>query len=343
MREIIGGSLKTQTVYVVAKLGIPDQLSAGPRSAEDLAAQSQVHAPTLSRVLRFLAHCGVLTEHADGRFALAPPGESLQTAHPRSLRPTAIRAGEGMWTLSSRLLDAVRTGRTPYGEVHGKSFFDRDSDGAFAVRMSSSLDGLGEAIANLDCVKRARTIVDIGGGHGRLLAAVLQEHPQLRGVLFDRAQTIDAARDFIGRSGLAGRCELVAGDFFEAVPAGGDVYLLSWVLHDWDDERAARILRTCHRDGAVGATLLLVEVMLPPHAEAMSDKAVNAVIADPFTLDLQMLLLTGGRERTTHEFRALLHSTDYTVRQILPLASSKRGASLIEAEASHRGAAVSYE
>lgn len=334
MRHLIGGALRTQAIYVVAKLGVADRLAMGPQSAEDLAERLQVHAPTLRRVLRFLVACGVFLETDDGRFRLAPPGESLQTAHPRSLRPSAIRAGEGMWEVSSRLLDAVRTGRTPHEDVHGTTFFERiddDRSAAFGARMNGSTPGLGAAIARLDSVQRARTIVDVGGGHGGVLIELLRAHPSARGVLFDRAATIEGARPLIEAAGLGDRCEVVAGDFFESVPKGGDVYLLSWILHDWDDAQAVHILRACR--AAADATLVIVEVLLPPRA--MSLDAGHGAIADPYTLDLQMLLLTGGRERTAAEYATLLGEAGYAIQETTKPASA-RGASLIEAGVQRR-------
>ena len=289
----------------------------------------------MKRLLRFLVFNGVFAEHEDGRFALNRAAEYLQTGHPRSLRPSAIRAGEGMWEVSARLLDAVQTGRTPHDEVHGSAFFeriaDRGKDNAFASRMGSSAAGLGEALARLDCVKRARTIVDVGGGHGAVLVELLRAHPHLRGVLFDRESAIEGARTYIESAGMGARCELVAGDFFKEVPKGGDVYLLSWILHDWNDEAATRILRACREAGGVDAALLIVEVLLPQRAMA-GDGKEHGVIADPYTLDLQMMLLTGGRERTTDEYRVLLQAAGLDGMEITGLASA-RGASAIEAHA----------
>ncbi len=332
MRHLIGGALRTQAIYVVAKLGVPDHLALGPRTADDLAERLQVDGSMLLRVLRFLVASRVFVQNDDGRFALAPAGQLLQTAHPRSLRPTAIRAGEGMWNVSSRLLNAVQTGRTPHEEVHGKTFFeridDRDSSTAFGARMNGSTPGLGAAIARLDSVQRARTIVDVGGGHGGMLIELLRAHQSARGVLFDRAATIEGARPLIDAAGLGHRCEVVAGDFFQSVPKGGDVYVLSWILHDWDDVQATRILRACREATDVDATLLIVEVLLPPRATALEPD--DAVIADPYTLDLQMLLLTGGRERTAAEYSELLGSAGYAIRETSKPASA-RGASFIEA------------
>lgn len=323
MRRLIGGTLRTQAVYVICKLGIPDQLALGPRSAADLAERVHAHADPLRRVLRFLVTCGVLTEADDGRFALTAMGEYLQTAHPRSLRPSAIRAGEGFWQTVSGLHDVVVTGAAPR-----TSFFQRlaeeGKEEGFARRMRGSTAGLAEAVASHEALREARSVVDVGGGYGALLVAVLEMHPHLRGILFDTESMIAGARQAIEASPVADRCELVAGDFFHALPPA-DVYLLSWVLHDWDDELARRILRACSRP----ATLLIMEVLLPPRAEAL-DAPPAGVVVDPFTLDLQMLLLTGGRERTLDEYRALLGVEGFELMGASPLASA-RGASLIAA------------
>jgi hypothetical protein len=338
MRSLIAGAMRTQAIYVAAKLGIADQLSLGARGADELAQRVNADAATLKRVLRYLVFNGVFTEADDGRFALNRAGEYLQTAHPRSLLPSAIRAGEGLWNVSQRLLSAVQTGRTPHDDLHGATFFERiadeGKDGAFAARMSSSTSGLGDALAQLECVKRARTIVDVGGGNGAVLVPLLRALPHLRGVLFDRAATIESARSVIGRTEVAERCLFVSGDFFESVPQGGDVYLLSWILHDWDDEKAARILRACRDAGGEDATLLIVEALLP--ARAVDGEGIaSGVVADPYTLDLQMLLLTGGRERTADEYRELLRGGGYAVKETTSL-TSERGASVIEAKADRR-------
>jgi hypothetical protein len=317
MRNLIGGAIRTQAIHVAAKLGIADQLSLGPRSAEDLAERVSAHAPTLKRVLRFMVSFGVFAQHDDGRFALNGVAEYLQTAHPRSIRPTAMRAGEGMWNVASRLLSAVQTGTTPYEELHGTTFFERVGAVELNARMSGSTGGLAKSLAELETMANAKRVVDVGGGNGALLLQLLDARPQLEAVLFDRPDAIEAARNNAGS-----RCELVAGDFFESVPPG-DVYLLSWVLHDWDDERAMRILRACR-----GGRLVIVEVLLPDRAEAIA--AAPGVLADPYTLDLQMLLLTGGRERTLDEYRALLHEAGFELERVTPL-DSRRGASAIEA------------
>ena len=317
MRNLIGGAIRTQAIYVAAKLGIADELSLGPRSGEELAARAGVHAPTLERVLRFLVSSGVFVQNADARFALNRTAEYLQTAHPRSMRPSAIRAGEGLWETAGHLLDAVRTGATPHLQLRNASFFESADRRAFDVRMSATLGGIAEALASLETIAQGGRIVDVGGGNGALLLRLLELRPGLQGVLFDRPATIAAAREQV-----RGRFELVAGDFLEAVPQA-DVYLLSWILHDWDDADALRILRNCG-----GGNVVVVEVVLPERAEPAGP--VPGVLTDPYTLDMQMLLLTGGRERTLSEYEGLLGEAGFAIARTTKL-DSFRGASAIEA------------
>jgi hypothetical protein len=332
MRHLISGALRTQAIYTAAKLGIADHLALGARSADDLAQRVGAHASTLRRLLRFLVTCGVFIEHDDGRFALTPLGEFLQTAHPRSLRPSAIRAGEDLWRTTAALHDAVRTGTTPHDVVHGMSFFERlgerGKEAEFAARMNSSTAGLADAIAAHESLSDAGTLVDAGGGNGALLVSILERRTNLRGILLESDAMIAAARPLVEQTAVRDRCDLVAGDFFTAVPRG-DVILLSWVLHDWNDGQARQILRACRSAGA--KTLLIVEVVLPEHAERI-EGAMPGVVADPFSLDLQMLLLTGGKERTLGEYRELLEKEGWALKSEAPL-SSKRGASLLTVSA----------
>jgi hypothetical protein len=331
MRRAIEGAVRTQAIYVAATLGIADRLSLGPRTAEELADAVQAHASTLERILRLLATHGVFAQQEDGRFALNRAAEHLQAGHPRSLRPSAIRAGEGMWEVASHLLDAVRTGRTPHELVRGATFFERNAtdekEASFAARMSSSVSDIAEALADHECISRARVVVDVGGGNGAMLATILKKNRELRGILFDTAGTIAGATTRLEAAGVRDRCEVVAGDFFESVPPDADVYLLSWILHDWDDGKATRILRNCRE--ARAHTLLIVESLLPLIARELDSTGENAMF-DPFALDLQMLLLTGGRERTEEEYRGLLRESGYALSRVFTPAST-RGASILEA------------
>jgi O-methyltransferase domain len=332
MRRAIEGAMRTQAIYVAATLGVADHLALGPRTADDLAERVQAHAPNLRRILRLLVTWGVFTEQEDGRFALNRTAEYLQTGHPCSLRPSAIRAGEGLWEVASHLLDAVRSGRTPHDVVRGAPFFERHAatgkEASFAWRMSASTSGLAESLAGLECLAAAGTVVDVGGGNGALLAAVLQSMSHLRGVLFDTAGTLTGAPGVLEAAGVSDRCRILAGNFFESVPAGGDVYLLSWILHDWDDEKATAILRKCREAGA--KTLLVVETLLPDVAEEIGNESGDARF-DPFSIDLQMLLLTGGRERSTEEYRKLLQRGGFQLARTIATAST-RGSSILEAQ-----------
>ncbi|MEA2236949.1 MAG: hypothetical protein QOC81_1673 [Thermoanaerobaculia bacterium] len=328
MRDLIGGAVRTQAIYAVARLGVPDQLALGPRSAAEVAQASGAHAETLRRVMRYLVTCGVFLEHEDGRFALAPAGEYLQSGHPRSLRPSAIRAGEGLWQTAGALCDAVRTGVTPHDAVHGAAFFDRmpGREAAFAARMSGSTAGIADAVAAHESVADGATLVDAGGGNGWLLMQILERRPRLHGILLETDAMIAVARQTVSKSEAAARCQLVSGSFFDSIPAG-DVVLLSWVLHDWNDDRARAVVRASRQAGI--RTLIIVEVLLPERAKRI-DQAEAGLIADPFTIDLQMLLLTGGKERTLEEYRALLLEEGYSLQTTTPL-PSKRGASLLTA------------
>jgi hypothetical protein len=323
LRHMIGGAVRTQALYVAATLAIADKLALGPRSASELAGEARADAATLRRVLRYLVSSGVFIEREDGRFALNAAAEYLQSGHPRSLRPSAIRAGENLWNVAGRLLDAVRRGSTPHEALHESSFFETMNQQSFAARMAFSAADLGPAIAADECFASARSVVDVGGGQGAHLASILHAHPRLRGILFDTAAMLAGAERTL--QDVRERCELVAGDFFQSVP-DGDVYLLSWILHDWNDAKAAQILRACRREGA---TLLIAEVLLPDQAQQIVE---SETIADPFTLDMQMLLLTGGRERTLEEYRTLLEETGFALTSVRTPPST-RGASILTARA----------
>ncbi len=329
VREQIDGALRTQALYVAAKLGIADQLANGALSAQALAHSLAVNTDALRRVLRYLVSRGIFQECIAGVFALNAAAEYLQTQHPRSLRRSAIRAGEGWWRTIGDLLQATRTGCPPRERDHGV-FFEQlaatDKTAAFAARMASSSDGLGEAIASLQCLARGFTVVDVGGGAGHVLADILKQREDLKGVLLERAETVALARERWVLEAFALRCQVVAGDFFIAVPAG-DVHILSWILHDWADDEALQILRACRSVADMQGRLLIVEIVRPDAAEVSPQPGL---ISDPFMLDMQMLLLTGGRERSLAEFRALLATAGYELVAVHPVHST-RGASVVEA------------
>lgn len=314
----------TQMVYAVTRLGVPDLLTDGPLRADELAEAVGAHTRSLYRLMRALTHVGVFAEDAEQRFSLTPMAELLRTDAPGSLRAFALSYGEPWWwTPWGRLLETVQTGKTAFDAAIGQGFFeylDRHPDAAaiFNANMTAMTEReLPEVVTTYD-FRGDGVLIDVGGGHGALVSAILQAGHRTQAMLFDRAPVIEGARRQLAAAGLADRCQLVAGDFFESVPAGGDTYTLKDIIHDWDDERAVAILRNCRRAMQPDAKLLLIERVLPADGEAAIGKMV----------DVTMMVLTGGMERTEDEYRALLEAAGFQLRRTVFTHSS---ASVLEA------------
>jgi hypothetical protein len=311
----------SQALYVVAKLGIADLLADGPRPTEELAMATQTHAPTLFRVLRFLAGIGVFDEVDLGRFALTALGAGLRRDVAGSPGALALLLLDGShWRGWGELLHSVQTGETAFPHVHGQEYFPyvREHPELAAIfdrAMTSNAAMAGVAITDRYEWANVARVVDVGGGHGWLLATVLQAHPAMQGVLFDRPEVVAAARPVLEQAGVADRCELVGGDFFAEVPPQGDAYVLRHILHDWDDAAAQVILERCRQAMAPGGRVLVVErVVGTEYREAMP--ALQG--------DLEMLVNVGGRERTEAEYRALLTSAGFRLTQLVPLGDAAR-------------------
>lgn len=311
------GFLISRAICVVARLGIADLLKDGPLDTETLAAAAGVHAPTLYRVLRTLAGVGIFAEGEDGRFGLTPRAEPLRSDAPDSIRAYILLLDEEWYSgPSDHLLHCVQTGRPAFERVHGADFFtflarDPGATAVFDAAMTSRSVQENDAIASAYDFSGLGTVVDVGGGHGSLLAAILRANPGLRGVLFDRPQVVAEARHQLEVAGLGRRCDVVGGDFFASVPAGGDAYILKRVLHDWDDERAGAILRSCHRAMPEHGRLLVIELVLPPGNDPSLGKL----------FDLLMLVNLGGRERTEAEYRTLLAGAGFELTAVTPTPS----------------------
>jgi SAM-dependent methyltransferase len=310
---LTGGYWTTQVVYVMAKLGLADHLADGPRHVDDLAAATGAHAPTLSRLLRALVGLGLAREGADGRFEATILGRCLATGTPGSLRGRAILSGEIFYTAWGALLHSVLTGVPAFDHQFGAPSYEYlgrhpDVAAVFNETMASATSLAADALATVYDFGGATTVVDVGGGSGALLARILRAGPHLRGILFDLPEVAPAADGVLVGAGVADRCRVVAGDFFaDELPADGDVYVLSWIIHNWDDERSVALLRNCRRAMAHDAHLLLVERVLPPDDEP-----------SPLALwDLHMLVMTTGRERTEDEFRTLLAAADLELTQVV--------------------------
>ncbi|MFH8384642.1 methyltransferase [Kitasatospora sp. NPDC018058] len=299
------GYATSQILHAAVRLGVPEALTGGPLGIGELARAVDCDPDGLTRLVRALAVLGVLDEAAPGRFALAESGRLLCAGHPRSIRSSVLLLGDPVtWRAWGALTDGVRTGGTAFDQVHGRPLFDHLADdprlsGLFNAAMGEGTGWTAREVPRAYDFTGARTVVDVGGGNGTLLAAVLRAVPDARGILFDSAQGAAAAPETFRRAGLApDRWSIEAGDFFEAVP-GGDVLLVKGILHDWDDERCAALLRNCRAALAPDGRLLVVEPVLPDRLDA--PEAAGVVLSD-----IAMLVYTGGRERSRAEFRALL-------------------------------------
>lgn len=318
MRRMVFGFRLTQLIAVAARLGLADQLHGGPRSAKTLAEEVGVDAVALRRVMRALASEGIFAETADGDFEITALAELLRSDAPSSLRDVAMLYGEPwLWQAYGDLLHTVRTGRPAFEHVHGQSFYgflQQHSVQAevFQRAMSGFTAHEVSAISSACDLGSARTIVDVGGGQGALMAALLHRHRALQGIVFDLPEVISGARYALGETGLSERCECVAGDFFEAVPSGGDVYLMKSVLHNWADDAAMRILKACRRAMSDTARLIVAERVVPEGNLASEAKL----------FDINMLVTVGGQERTLDEYRRLMGASGLRLIRSVDTASA---------------------
>lgn len=325
MFQIISGFWISRAVYIIAKLGIPDLLKEGPKSTNELAAETSTHAPSLYRVLRALVSVGVLTGNDDGKFALTPLSETLVTDAPGSVRWFAVsELGEEHYPAWGNLMHSVKTGEIAFDNLYGmdiwKFFEQNPENGAlFNDSMSGITAATNEAITTLYDFSSFNKLVDVGGGHGGLITGVLKKNAQLKGVVFDAPEVISGTRSKIEAAGLADRCETIGGNFFESVPSGGDAYILKWIIHDWDDEKSIRILRNVREQMSPTSKLILVDSVVPESPEPHFSKFI----------DLNMLVMTGGKERTESEFRQLLGSAGFKLLRVIP---TELPTSIIEAQ-----------
>jgi hypothetical protein len=321
--QMMTGYWVSQSIYVAAKLGIADLLGGGPRHHQSLAGATHTHAPSLYRLLRALASVGVFRETEPGCFDLTPTAALLQSTNPESMRALAVMYCEEQYRAWSDMFTSVQTGRTAFERVFGTSYFSHlaqhpESNETFNQAMTAWSAQLDHAVLSAYDFSQFGTVVDIGGGYGRLLTSILHAHPGMRGVLFDQPHVIAGASELLRATGVDARCELVSGDFFAEVPRNGDAYILSQIVHDWDDERCLAILTTCRRAIAPSGRLLVVELVIAPGNDPDFGKF----------LDLHMLALVGGRERTQSEYRDLLGEAGFQVTRVVPTAA---GASVVEA------------
>jgi O-methyltransferase domain/Dimerisation domain len=315
MFALIMGRCVSQLIFVAAKLELADHLKHGPRTVEELAAAAEVQEPPLYRVLRALASVGIFAETKNRRFKLTPLAATLQKAAPGSMHAAAqLWEGKYLEEAWAQLVHGVKTGEIPFFKAHGVPVFE------YLEKHPESLKVFGETMTNVSSTENPaiaaaykftgiRTLVDVGGGNGSLLATILKANPKLKGVLFDQPSVTTRARQdrHVTAKGIAERCALESGNFFEAVPKGGDAYLMKRTLHDWDDERCAKILGNCRDAMSEKGKVLVVDAVIAPGNEPDRGKL----------LDIQMLVI-GGRERTKQEFAALFRNAGLKLTRVVP-------------------------
>jgi hypothetical protein len=313
------GHYVSRALHLAAKLGIADLLKDGPCAAEDLAAATQTHAPSLRRVLRLLASVGVFDEVDGGRFALTPVGDALRADVPESSQAMVMLfAGARIQDSWKELEYCVRTGEpafrktSPDGDAFTAIAADPEQAAIFDRAMATFAPQTAAAVAAAYDFSAFGTLADVGGGNGALLVGILGANPRLRGLVFDQPHVAERARENVRAAGLADRCEVAGGSFFDSVPGGADAYLLKHVIHDWDDERATRILRNVRAALPAHGKLLLVEGVYPARIDGSPGSRGAAAN------DVNMLVCTGGRQRSEAEFRTLYAASGFRLTRVVP-------------------------
>ena len=304
-------------VYAAAKLNLADHLAQGPKTAEALAGPTATHPQSLYRLMRTLASLGILTEDATHHFALTPLGEALKTGAPGAARATILTLADEMWVRGvAQLLYSVQTGKSGFEKLLGMPLFDwlaknPEEASLFSQTMVGIHGGEPPAIAAAYDFSGLNTIVDAGGAMGDLLTTILAKYPGARGILYDLPHVVRDAPALIQARGLANRVTIEAGSFFDKVPAGGDAYLLSHVIHDWSEEQCLTILGNCRRAMNPASRLLIIEMVLPPGDTPHPGKL----------LDMMMLVGPGGQERTEQEYCDLLAKAGLRLTRVVPTES----------------------
>jgi hypothetical protein len=313
LRRLIVGYRLSQALHVAARLGLADLLNNGPMSVDELARAVGAHAESLYRLMRLLASEGVFAESEPRRFRLTPQAGLLRSDVPGSLRTRAIYdCDEAYWQAWGNLMHSVTTGEPAFERAHGVPFFEymkthADLAANFNTVMTDQNAAAAQAVIEAYDFSEVGTLVDVGGSLGSLLAAILAAYPPLRGILYDQPHVVATARATLEAAGVADRCEVIGGDFFKRVPAGGDVYLLKHILHNWDEPRCAAILKNARDAMPSDGRLLVIETLIPTDDQPSYGKY----------LDLGMLVLLPGRERTEAEYEKLLEGAGFTLSRVI--------------------------
>jgi hypothetical protein len=317
MLQMITGFWVSRAIYVAAKLGLADLVKDRPKTADELARLTGTHAPSLYRALRALAGVGVFADDGQGRFAQTPLSETLRSDTPGSLRAMAmVELGQEHFPAWGNLMHSVKTGEIAFDNLFKQNaweYYARNPEEAsnFNKAMKGLTEMVNQAVLSAYEFSGVNKVVDVAGGTGGLISAILTNHPQMRGVLFDLPSVIAEARPQLDAAGVRDRCETASGDFFESVPAGGDAYVMKWIIHDWDDAKSTVILENIRKAMNENGKLLLIETVVPEGNQPDLSKF----------LDLNMMVMTGGRERTEAEFDSLLAASGFKLRRVIRTAS----------------------
>jgi hypothetical protein len=312
--SLINGFQITQAICVASTLRVADHLKDGARPVDELAALTRSHPDSLYRLLRALAAVGVFQENEGRTFALTPMGNCLRTDSTTSIGAWAEVVGSPyFWQAWGHLLHSVQTGENAFKHLNGIDVWQFRAEhpeygAAFDRAMSEHSRGSAEAVMRAYDFSSLDHIVDVGGGQGLMLSAILHAHPHLRGTLFDQPNVVTRAKDILAARGVIERCNIESGSFFDTVPDGGDAYLMRVVIHDWEDDEAIAILKVCRRAMGQTAKLLLIERLVAPP---------NELPATKFS-DLNMLVSPGGRERTREEFSDLFAKSGFELTTVFP-------------------------
>ncbi|QDU63531.1 Multifunctional cyclase-dehydratase-3-O-methyl transferase TcmN [Planctomycetes bacterium Pan216] len=312
MRDLITGNWKAQITYVLSKLEISDRLHSGGKTAVDLAAETGTHARSLYRLLRAASTLGIYTEDDERRFHLTPLGKCLCRDDPRSLAPMSMMIGEICYHPWGHLLHSVRTGESGFVKHHGVDIWKHllEVEPHLAPVLDAAMESIHgrETMAVLDAydLSGVSTFADLGGGNGSNLAATLSRHPDMKGILFDLPTVVERGKVLLAERGLLDRCQVVGGSFFDGVPAGADVYHMRHIIHDWNDDDSIAILRACREAMREDSRVILVEYVLPTGGEPSFGKL----------LDLEMLVIPGGYERTVEEYADIFQKAGLRLEQV---------------------------
>lgn len=312
---LINGYKLTQMVRAVTEVKIPDLVAAGPCSTDQLVASTGLQPRALRRVLRSLVAAGVFAETDDGRIVATPISEWLRD-RPGSLRGQALMLPSESYEAFGDLMYTLRTGKPAYEHLVGKSLWEKlakepERAALFNTAMQFGTEQVRDAVASAYDWSGLRSIVDIGGGRGTLVAGILKAHPHLRGMVYDLDAGLAETDAYLKQQGMRGRCDIATGSFFESVPAGHDAYLLKSIVHDWSDEKAALILASCRRAMKPEARVILVEQVMPARVEDSGDSRRL------FIGDVQMMVMLGGEERTEEQYRTLLQRSGLRLTRVI--------------------------